>query len=229
MRKLILIIFYFVLILDLNAQTDSCKVLLEKISGKYTGECLNGFANGKGKSIGEDTYIGIFKAGLPNGIGKYIFKNGDIFQGNWLNGQKNGKGKFEFKIDGKKNTVAGYWKKDEYVGVNEPDVTFRVTSSSGIIDYKVEKNKPVNEYDTNNSTFFSIKSSFMDFLPKDLKINKSSGEIIQVGKKFGIKQYFCPLHCEISYSILIGSHIRQCQFIIDILEKGTYTVNLNND
>ena len=137
MRYLILFTCFFIKTLFLNAQTDTCKVLLDKISGQYSGECMNGLANGKGKSIGEDTYIGTFKNGLPEGKGKYIFKNGDIFLGNWLNGKKNGKGKFEISINGKMNTINGYWKENEYVGVSEPNVPFRVTNSSGIFNFKV--------------------------------------------------------------------------------------------
>ena len=228
MRNLILFTF-FITTLFINAQTDSCKVLNEKISGKYTGECLNGLANGKAKSIGEDTYIGTFKDGLPDGKGKYIFKNGDVFIGNWLKGKKNGKGKFEISINGKKNTINGYWKENEYVGVSEPDVSFRVTNSSGILDYKVEKNKPVNEFENDNQITFMTKSAFTDFLPRDLKIDKSSGQTNQIGKKIVITQYFCPIHCEISYSILLAAGRKQCRFIIDILEKGKFTIILNND
>lgn len=229
MKYLTLFTFFFITILFTNAQTDSCKVVLEKISGKYAGECLNGFANGKGKSIGEDTYIGTFKDGLPDGKGKYIYKNGDVFIGNWLKGKKNGKGKFEISINGKMNTINGYWKENEYVGVSEPDVSFRVTYFSGLIDYKVEKSKPVNEFDTNNQITFSIKSAFTDFLPTDLKIDKTSGQINQIGKKFVITQYFCPIHCEISYSILVAVGRRQCRFNIDILEKGKFNISLIND
>ena len=229
MRKLILFTLLCVTTLFINAQTDSCKVLLEKISGKYTGDCLNGLANGKGKSIGEDTYIGTFKDGFPDGKGKYIFNNGDVFIGNWLKGKKNGKGKFEISINGKKNTINGYWKEDEYAGVSEPDVTFRVTYFSGIFDYKVEKNKPVKEFENINKITLTIKSAFTDFLPTDLKIEKSSGQITQIGKKFEITQYFCPIHCEISYSILVAGGRRPCRFTIDVLEKGEFTITLNNE
>jgi len=215
------------LILSINAQTDSCKVLLEKISGKYTGKCMNGIANGNGKSIGEDTYIGTFKDGLPDGKGKYLYKNGDIFQGYWLNGQKEGKGKFEYTLNGEKCTLIGYWKKDEYIGVTEPDISYRVTSSSGIMNFKVEKKESVNEHD--NEITFSIKSAFTDFAPTDLKIDKSSGQIVQTGKKFGITKYFCPLQCQISYTISVAETRKQCRFIIEILEKGKYSVTLSND
>jgi len=119
-------------------------------------------------------------------------------------------------------------KKDEYVGVSDPDISFRVTTSTGITDYKVEKNKPLNEYDNENYVVFSIKSAFTDFRPTDLKIDKSSGDIIQLGKRFGITQYFCPLHCEISYTVLVGLNRKRCRFIIDILEKGKFLININN-
>jgi len=228
MRYLTLFTFFFITILFANAQTDSCKVVSEKIRGKYTGECLNGFANGKGKSIGEDTYIGTFKDGLPDGKGKYIFKNGDVFIGNWLKGKKNGKGKFEISINGKTSTINGYWKEDEYVGVSEPDVSFRVSHVTGLFDYKVKKEKPINEFENNNQMTFSIKSSFIDFIPTDLKIEKSSGQISQIGKKIVITQYFCPVHCEITYSILSLGGRRQCRFTIDILEKGKFTIELND-
>jgi hypothetical protein len=227
MKNLTLTIILLVLTLSINAQPDSCKVLLGKISGKYTGKCLNGLANGKGKSIGEDIYIGIFKEGLPDGKGKYLYKNGDIFQGYWQNGQKDGKGKFEYTLNGKKCTLIGYWKKDVYVGVTEPDISYRVTSSTGIMNYKVEKNESANEHD--KEITFSIKSAFTDFAPTDLKIDKSTGQIGQTGKKFSITQYFCPLHCEISYTILVAETRKQCRFIIDILEEGKYSVTLSND
>lgn len=227
MKNQTLTIIFLVLTLSINAQNDSCKVLLEKISGKYTGTCLNGLANGKGKSIGEDTYIGTFKNGLPDGKGKYLYKNGNVFQGYWQNGQKDGKGQFEYTLNGKKCTLAGYWKKGEYVGVTEPGISYRVTSSSGIMNYKVEKNEVINEH--NKEVAIAIKSAFMDFAPTDLKIEKSSGQIIQTGKKISITQYFCPLHCEISYTILVAETRKQCRFIIDILEEGKYSVILNND
>lgn len=227
MKILTLTITLLAIILNCHAQADSCKVLLEKISGKYIGECQNGLANGKGKSVGEDTYIGTFRDGLPDGKGKYLYKNGDVFQGYWQNGQKEGKGKFDYTISGKKYTLNGYWKKDEYVGVTEPNISHRVTSSSGIMNYKVEKNESANANDKEIS--FTIKSAFTDFAPDDLKIEKSSGQVIHTGKKFSIIQYLIPLNCEVSYTVYAGETRKQCRFKIEILEEGKYTVILNND
>lgn len=226
MKNIILIIISVFLMHALQAQTDSCKVNLDKIAGKYSGKCQNGLANGKGKSVGEDTYSGIFKDGLPHGKGKYTYKNGDIFQGYWKNGQKDGKGKFTYHLNGKKMTLQGYWKNDEYVGATDPDLHFRVSSATGIASYDVVQKESGN---APNEINFSIKSAFTDFVPQDLKINNSSGQIVQSGKKFGIKQYFCPLHCEISYTILVGEIKKQCRFIIDIFEEGHYVITLSND
>lgn len=103
-----------------------------------------------------------------------------FFKGYWQNGQKDGKGKFEYTLNGKKCTLIGYWKKGEYVGVTEPDFSYRVISSSGIMNYKVEKNEFANEHD--KEITFSIKSAFTDFAPTDLKIDKSSGKLSKLEK-----------------------------------------------
>lgn len=227
MKYLTLIIISLVLLQSINAQNESCSVLLDKISGQYTGKCKDGLANGKGKSVGEDTYIGIFKDGLPHSRGKYLYKNGDLFKGSFKKGKKDGKGKFNYSLNGAKYTLIGYWKDDDYVGLTDPDISYRVTSSSGIPDYKVEKNESV--YNSGNGITFSIKSAFTEFLPRDLRIDNSSGQYFQSGKKFGVNQFFLPLHCEISYTILVGTIRKQCRFIIDIIEDGRYTVTLSND
>ncbi|WP_172826958.1 hypothetical protein [Flammeovirga sp. SJP92] len=227
MKRLIITFALLFITICANAQTNQCKVLLDKIAGKYTGECLNGLANGKGKAIGEDTYTGTFKDGLPDGKGKYLYKNGDLYQGHWLNGEKSGKGKFVYKINSKKNTLTGYWENNEYVGVTPPNTPYRVTSTTGIMNYKVEKSTSTDE--RNKKVTFSIKSAFTDFAPSDLKIEKSSGQINQLGKKFTIDQYFSPLFCEVSYTIVVADTRKQCRFIIEILDDSSYSITLSND
>lgn len=227
MRNLILLIFCLALLQSISAQSDSCKVLTGEIAGKYTGPCKDGLANGKGKSVGEDTYTGSFLNGLPHGKGKYTFRNGDEFKGYWENGQKSGKGSFKYSQNGKKHTLSGYWKDDVYAGAADPDVTYRVSQSTGIPVFKVEENAVEDVRDS--KIVFSIQRAFSDFLPQDLKIEKSSGQVTQLGRKFMISQFSFPLHCEISYTLTVGQTNLKCRFIVDILQKGEYTVTLDHN
>lgn len=124
-------------------QTATCKVLLTQIAGMYDGQCKDGLANGKGKSLGEDEYSGMFRNGLPDGKGKYTYKNGDIYDGYWTNGSKNGQGKFSYTLNGQKMTLKGYWANGDYVGVSNPDEPYRVTAITGIESYSIKKTEAV--------------------------------------------------------------------------------------
>ena len=86
----ILGISYF--ITSLPATASDCYVEDADIRGQYTGHCLNGLANGQGKSIGKDSYQGSFKAGLQEGQGSYQWSSGDTYVGNWHNGLMHGQG-----------------------------------------------------------------------------------------------------------------------------------------
>lgn len=122
----------------LLAQEKACEVKMETIMGVYTGECSGGSANGEGKSVGMDTYEGTFKNGLPNGMGKYTWKNEDYYWGEWKKGMKEGKGEIHKTVDGKETVTKGYWKKDIYKGENlKPYVIHDATTEIG----RVEINK----------------------------------------------------------------------------------------
>ena len=101
------------------SKAQECSVAVASISGKYSGECKDGKAYGKGMAVGEDTYIGLFKDGLPNGKGKYTWKNGNWFDGEWVKGVKQGLGRMFYKQVGKDSIVDGYWKKDKYISQYE--------------------------------------------------------------------------------------------------------------
>lgn len=227
MKRLSLLVALMFFINFSNAQTETNKVLLESIAGEYNGASLNGLANGKGTAKGIDSYKGFFKDGLPEGKGTYTFKNGDFYKGMWKQGLKEGRGKYVFTLKGKKSTLVGFWKNNEYVGAIDPDLNYRVTSSSGIMDYKVVE---VEDNTNDKSITISIKSAMMDFMPSDLEIRTSSGQFMQIGKKRVINNYICPMVCEVSYSILMGSNQRKlCRFTIEIINQGKYRITLSND
>jgi hypothetical protein len=119
----------------LSAQNPDCKVLLDSIKGTYAGECSNEKASGKGKSVGVHTYEGDFKAGLPDGKGKYTWPSGDYYYGGWKKGLKEGKGELHRFEDGKESLVTGYWKKGNYRGEYEnPYVINNSTSEIGRVE-----------------------------------------------------------------------------------------------
>jgi hypothetical protein len=117
------------------AQSTPCVVLLDSIKGIYEGGCNNGKANGEGKSIGIDTYEGTFKNGLPDGMGKYTWKNGDYFYGSWKKGLKDGKGLMHLPVNGTDSVISGYWKRGVYKGQYEnPYIIHNVSSDVGRVE-----------------------------------------------------------------------------------------------
>ncbi|HYK76418.1 MAG TPA: hypothetical protein VEV16_05540 [Daejeonella sp.] len=139
-----------------NAQ-ESCKVLLPAIAEKYDGGCNNGKAQGNGKAEGVDTYEGEFKGGLPDGRGSYIWKNGDVYEGQWIKGKREGEGQMNIKRNGKADSVlTGFWKNNSYVGKYEKPfkVHFRSSQFASIV---ISKNTRGNN--NNNSILFTVQST----------------------------------------------------------------------
>lgn len=138
MKKIITLALLFFSIFNSKAQNTTCEVGLDSLKGSYEGGCSGGKANGEGIAIGIDTYAGTFKNGLPEGKGKYTWKNGDYYYGSWKKGQKEGKGELHLPVNGEDSVIMGYWKKGVYRGQYEnPFVIHNTTSDIG----RVEVNK----------------------------------------------------------------------------------------
>ena len=122
-----------------KVSSQNCKVLKAEINGSYTGECKKGKANGKGKAVGTDSYDGDFVAGLPHGKGTYTWPNGNVFNGEFLNGKKEGKGILVVKRENlKDSTIEGFWENDKYVG--KAGAPWRMIYKSKLInEVEVEK------------------------------------------------------------------------------------------
>jgi len=94
-----------------------CKVKMENIAGTYSGECRNGYANGKGEAKGIHHYLGLFKNGLPNGKGIYYYNDSLFYSGNFQDGIKEGKGEtHDLRNPGPDSLIKGYWSGGEYRG-----------------------------------------------------------------------------------------------------------------
>ena len=131
MKQLLLLILVFSFYTHkLSAQDKDCEIKMETIKGIYTGECADGKAHGKGKSIGTDQYDGDFKDGYPDGKGIYTWKDGHYFVGLYKKGRKEGKGEMFYEsASGGDSVITGFWKKDKYFGLYEKQYEVITTSS----------------------------------------------------------------------------------------------------
>ena len=87
--------------------------------GFYLGEFKDGNINGLGKYIWNfgNFYLGKFKEGKRHGSGKYVWAKGDFYIGKWKDGKINGEGKYfwsygDFYI-GKGKDGKKTWKRKE--------------------------------------------------------------------------------------------------------------------
>jgi hypothetical protein len=82
---------------------DGCKVFnphpVRSETIKWTGKCHAGYATGEGiltwfkNGQADQQYFGGMKRGMPSGKGKYIYSRGDVFEGEYFNGELHGKGR----------------------------------------------------------------------------------------------------------------------------------------
>lgn len=131
----------FLFINKIHAQ-ETCKVSVDALSGKYSGDCKDGKAHGKGKAEGLDSYEGEFKNGYPEGYGVYISADKETYSGNFKKGFKDGQGELKFVTKtGKDSTVKGFWKKNRYIGEYEkPYIVHDKTPRVNRVDFSLTRN-----------------------------------------------------------------------------------------
>ena len=140
MRRLLLLnILPFFLFASTFAQT--CEVDPDPLKGQYSGDCKKGKAEGQGIATGIDSYAGNFRNGYPEGQGKYTWKNGNWYEGEWKKGVFEGKGTLSVADTSNPSGIqvlTGFWKKGKYLGVYEkPYVVHTLTNN--ISDVNVRK------------------------------------------------------------------------------------------
>jgi len=226
MKTSLSLLFTLVFVLNqLSAFTqEACKVLKPEISGKYTGDCKNGLADGKGVAEGTDKYEGKFKKGLPNGQGTYTWSTGEVYKGSWSEGKKQGEGKLTFKTNGTDTTTVGIWKNDVFFKkkVESPYDIRKVTS---IKRYSVERSG-----DGNKVMLAIMKNGDNNSSVSGLTFFCTSGMMFSIGPKMGYENVMFPCTMRIIYSSTNAFNTASfaCEFEVEIKEPGSWDIRLDN-
>ena len=90
------------------ARGEGCRVLDAELQSFYSGDCVNGLAEGKGVAGGTARYEGEFKAGMKHGKGVKTWPNGDRYEGEFVEDRREGRGVYTWG--------RGPWEGERYEG-----------------------------------------------------------------------------------------------------------------
>jgi len=222
LKPLLLLTISLFIVFTINAQTD-CKVLVDELKGDYDGKCKKGLAHGKAVASGIDNYEGFFRKGLPNGFGVYTWKTGEIYSGEWVDGQRSGEGAYSYEIDGRDTTIFGKWKSDEYIGPDPEGA--KVLYSRYIHRYEIRRDSD------GDRIFIDIRlngSTNRDLL--DLTVLSTSGSYFESGRSIGLETIAFPVIVRVKYLTWNRTHTFRLDavFEFEIKEAGNWQVNIDN-
>ena len=205
---------------------DECKVLVPELVGSYTGKCKKGLAHGKGKAVGVDSYEGRFSKGLPDGSGKYTWADGRIFEGDWSNGEFDGKGTMTYPEELGDSVITGFWKAGKYIGkVLIPP--YRIIAQRGVARYSISK---INE--TNNGVRVGLfQAGNFNSGIEDFSMACQSGTQFQSGRHFTLEDAIPPYTVSIRYRTWnLGQTVQSdVSFEFTINEPGMFEVSITNN
>jgi len=214
-------IFLFLLMMffnpNLRSQND-CRVLLYQISENYEGDCKNGFAHGKGKAFGIDSYEGKFKKGLPHGYGVYKWKNGNIYEGDWREGERNGKGTLYSAVNNEK--ITGYWRDNEFVKEIK-EAEYHIVEKYNVQSVTVRKIGNI----SNKVTVKLRRDGQFKSNQMDMNIAVSSG-ILSKSQYFIYNSTVFPWKGTITFSLIprLSPYPVRCKVVVEIDKPGEWEV-----
>lgn len=207
----------------LTAQTaPPCRVALPALEGSYEGGCKNGLAQGKGTASGIDQFSGTFRQGFPHGKGRYTWSSGDVYEGQWNMGRRDGEGTFTGKIDGRDTILAGMWKEDRYAGPKPqaPNIIQKYNITETTFVRTGEGNKFSVQF-WQNGTPNNIEG---------LEIVTNSGMENQAGRITFYYDVQFPFHCKINYRSWNSLRTVQynCTLEFEITQPGSWELRVGN-
>ena len=88
---------------------SQCKVADPELQATYSGGCKDGLADGYGEAQGSAVYRGEFKAGRKHGKGVKTWRNGDRYEGDFIEDRREGTGMYQW---GRRSA----WARQRYTG-----------------------------------------------------------------------------------------------------------------
>ena len=227
MRTLPGTLFILLWTLSVHAQqqtTTYCKVLLPSIADQYEGECKKGLAHGEGFARGRDTYRGEFVRGLPQGKGIYSWSTGEVYDGSWFEGQRDGYGVFSYRVNNVDSIITGYWKEDRYTGTVYHKYEYKVLESRDIDDTRfLRMDKSGNQIWIR---FFRSGVENRDLT--NLFLWGDSG--YQSATFSGFESITFPFTGQLTYSTSnkLGTSTLICKLMFVIYEPGSWEIDIQN-
>ncbi len=213
------IVLYLLFTGTISAQ--DCKVLKESISESYSGDCKKGKAHGEGTAKGVDSYTGKFKKGLPNGIGKYTWENGNIYEGNFKNGLMEGEGKMTLSLKNLGDSlIVGFWKNGEYIGKYK-DLYKEYSRSPNVLSIRVTEVKDAREKDK-NAIFISILEKGKVVYSPEIRIEVVAGNyslIIPSGNSKKVEVINFPFRFNLYY--------KNQSIELEVYRASTYNISID--
>ncbi len=153
---------------------------------KYTGNIIDGMANGKGYMIYSNggKYFGNFLQGKKNGYGTYYLNNGNIYSGNFISGKPSGIGLMTWTngteyygewINGKMNGEGIYIDDNgikNYGIWDEGKLINNFVLNKKLLEPKLNENTESNSQTQNNNSV--VKNKYLKYKSKYLKLKNSS-------------------------------------------------------
>lgn len=201
---------------------EQCRVLNPRIAGSYTGPCKKGLADGKGEAYGTDQYSGDFRKGLPNGRGKYIWENGDTYEGSWKNGTRDGEGTYRFRYEGRDSVITGIWENDIFIG-EKKEVPYVIKYKNSVSRISVISNGNL----PNVSFKFSRAGGGPDGV-ENLMFQASSGEELIKPNYIAYQQVEYPFECVVRFNApnLLHTAMLNCEVRFVINEPGGWQITI---
>lgn len=224
MRTILLLLVVWGLVYTSGLAQGTCKVLLPALQGDYQGECKDRLAHGKGLAKGADYYEGEFSKGYPNGMGKYVWANGQYYSGQFKQGLRHGKGTM-YTLDSTTQTITAgklsSWKNDEFVEVvlEKKYKLIRSLNTTSVQFNKLDEDK--------NRVTIVLKNAQnlggVDVLNSSGFFKKMSNN------RYLIEECTFPLNVQITYSSQNGiGQAVQVQVAFDLESPGNWEVSIAN-